>query len=488
MAISFNEVPQTRTPFLYAEITSDGAVKNLGQQTYQALLIGQVATGSTVATGELVNVVDPEAAATMFGDRSQLAGMVKSYAANDSNTALWALPLAEATGATAASGSIAVSGSGQGTINLYIAGERIRVAVTSNERASAVATRLAKAITEHSSVLVTAEVDERTNTQINLTAVTKGESGNEIDLRLSYYDGESLPTGLTLTLNALTGGGGNPDLTKAWEGLGDEHFNIIVLPYTDASNLRAVDEELSDRWGPVRMIEGTAFAATSKAIADAVKFGKTQNSKHISILASVGSPTPPWCWAAAAAARVARHGNIDPARPFQTLPLRTILPPPRQSRLTMRQSDQLLRSGISTAMIDSGGVVRIQRLITTYQTNPAGAEDVAFLDVNTILTLAYIRWDFRTFITNKYPRHKLADDGTRFGAGQKIVTPKIAKGDAVGRFRQWETSGLVEGGDQFKKDLIVERNPNDHNRLDFRLSPNIVNQLRICGVQIAFIL
>lgn len=89
---------------------------------------------------------------------------------------------------------------------------------------------------------------------------------------------------------------------------------------------------------------------------------------------------------------------------------------------------------------------------------------------------------------NKYPRHKLADDGTRFGAGQAVITPKIGKAEAIAKFREWEELGLVENADQFKRDLIVERNATDRNRLDFMLPPDLINQALVFGTQIGFLL
>ena len=59
---------------------------------------------------------------------------------------------------------------------------------------------------------------------------------------------------------------------------------------------------------------------------------------------------------------------------------------------------------------------------------------------------------------------------------------------AIAKFRQWEEQGLVEGIDQFKADLIVERNISDVNRLDFMLPPDLINQLRVTGVKIGFLL
>ena len=52
------------------------------------------------------------------------------------------------------------------------------------------------------------------------------------------------------------------------------------------------------------------------------------------------SPTPPYEWAAAVAGIVSYHGNIDPARPFQTLALKGVLPAKQEDRLTLRENNQ----------------------------------------------------------------------------------------------------------------------------------------------------
>ena len=57
----------------------------------------------------------------------------------------------------------------------------------------------------------------------------------------------------------------------------------------------------------------------------------------------------------------------------------------------------------------------------------------------------------RHAITTKYPRHKLANDGTRFGPGQAIVTPGIIKAELVAQYRHDEWNGLVEDTRNFKR-------------------------------------
>lgn len=82
-------------------------------------------------------------------------------------------------------------------------------------------------------------------------------------------------------------------------------------------------------------------------------------------------------------------------------------------------------------------------------------------------------------ITSKYGRHKLANDGTRFGPGQAIVTPAVIRGELCATYRQLEREGIVENFELFQKYLIVERNANDPSRLDVLFPPDYVNQLRV---------
>jgi phage tail sheath gpL-like len=176
----------------------------------------------------------------------------------------------------------------------------------------------------------------------------------------------------------------------------------------------------------------------------------------------------------------------DPARPRQTLALPGLLPPATDQRFTLSERNILLHDGISTFMVDQGGNVAIERLVTTYQTNAFGVEDISYLDVETMRTLAFLRYSVRTRIALRFPRCKLASDGARFGAGQPIVTPKDIRNELIALFRQWEDAGLAENIDQFKTDLLVERNASDPNRVDALIPPDVVNQFRVFAAAVQF--
>lgn len=186
-------------------------------------------------------------------------------------------------------------------------------------------------------------------------------------------------------------------------------------------------------------------------------------------------------------AQDAYQTSVDPARPRQMLPLIGMLPPIPSERLTRTERNTLLSDGVSTYTVDGSGTCLIERLITTYQTT-SSVIDLTWMDIMTPRTLAALRYTQRVRIALRFPRHKLAADGTAFGAGQAIVTPSIIKGELLALFKEWEDVGWVEGFDQFKRDLIVERNTTDVNRVDVLMSPDLVNSFMVYGAQIQFLL
>jgi phage tail sheath gpL-like len=115
-----------------------------------------------------------------------------------------------------------------------------------------------------------------------------------------------------------------------------------------------------------------------------------------------------------------------------------------------------------------------------------GFGDDAYELVTTLATLAKLIRNQRHAITTKFPRHKLANDGTRFGPGQAIITPGIAKAELIAQYRMDEYNGLVEDTRNFKRHLLVERDPNNPNRLNVLYPPDLINQLRIFAVLAQF--
>lgn len=474
-----------RVPFIYVEFDPSRAFQGPSVLKYKNLLIGQRVSGGLRPKLILDRITSYDQASQLYGNGSQLARMFKAWFQNNRVSEVYGISLDDAGAGVSASGSFVLGGtaSADGSLVVYIGGERIPVAVTSGMTANQIGIALVAALSTRLPVTGSNSVGT-----VNITARNKGEAGNDIPLMVNYNPGEELPTGITLSITQMSGGANNPVIQDAIDVIGDEWYNIICAPYVDVTNLAAIEAEMADRFGYVRMIDGMYITSKRASLGTLSSFGNSRNSPHVNCFHSYGVPTSSFEFAASVAGQLSKEGQADPARPFQTLELVGVLPPVIASRFTMTENNSLLYDGISTFYVDNGGKVRIQRAITMYQKNPSGADDTAYLDVNTMLTLMYLRYDFRTKILTKYPRAKLADDGVQVGPGQQVMTPKIGKAEAINIFRGWETLGLVENISQFKNDLIVTRSIQDPNRLDFILPPDLMNQFLVGAATIQFLL
>ncbi len=490
MAISFNEMPAAwRVPGMFTEFDNSQAMQGLTQQEYLVLIAAQKTAAGTHPALSPIIVSSEAQAKTWFGAGSQAHRMVERFLANNTVTRLLVCPLDDDPAGVAATAAIAVTGtvSVAAPVNLFIAGRSLRVGTSAGQTAAQVAAALADAINAEEILCCTAKASEGT---VTLTAKNKGDVANQYDIRFDYYS-EGLPQGVAFEITPFENGAGNPDIGDVFAAVGDRWFHVLAVPYTDRANLRAIETELLDRWGPLRQIDGVCITARAGSFAELTTFGLGEdgtggNYSRISIMECVGAPTPPCERAAAVAANVAYYGSIDPARPFQTLRLVDDLAPAEADRLTAQEQNLLLYSGIATTYTDAGGNVCIQRVISNYRLTANGASDVSYLDLNTHLTLSYLRYDWNNRIKRKYPRHKLAGDEARFAPGQAVMTPAIGKSEAVAAFVQWEQAGLVENIKLFKQYLICERDESDVNRINWRLPPDLMNQFIVGATQIQF--
>lgn len=479
-----------RVPFMAIEFDPSRAFQGASILNYQALVMVQKTASGSSPELTLERILSADEAGEKYGLGSQGHRMFEKWFKNNKFTDVFGVAIDDLAAGVAATGTIAITGpaTADGILSLFINGRLIQVGVVDTDTETEIGDAVDLAIAAATYLPVTSSNAAGTVTFI---AKNKGLNGDDIDIQVNFNDGEALPAGIGITIVAMGGvvsGAGNPDIEEILDILGDEWYNVIVVPWTDSTNMVALETELADRFGPTRQIDGEAFISFKGSLADLATFGNGRNSPSVSCPNAHSIPNATEEMAAAVAAQHATEASIDPARPFQTLPLFGIVPPKVVDRFTLVERNSLLFDGISTYRVDSGGVVRIEGSITMYQKNALDAADIAYLQMTTLFTLMYLRWDFRTTILTKYPRAKLADDGVRIAAGQQVITPKIGKAEAVSKFRAWELQGLVENIDQFKTDLICVRDENNPNRLNWLLPPDLMNQFIVGATQLQFLL
>ena len=518
MPISFNFIQNNlRVPTVTAEIDNSNAIGGLGGDPQRILLIGQKLKEGTAETNKPLLIADTLQADKKFGQGSMLARMFTRCIDNNTTNPIWCIALDDDANSTAAKHTLTVTGTAtsEGLLHLYIAGVPTKVLVKAGDSGEVVvnnlkaelakpkyaslplkvdATAASTATSGGSSTSSTSNTAAAAKNTLVLIAKNKGENGNKIDIRENRFASEETPGGLTtlITLaeqNSDTShkGSGNPiiqtndandDDTIA--AMAKEQYHYIAMPYTDELNLKALEDELSARWQPPLEIDGHAFTVLDAPYTKLVELGDKRNNPHLTIIGVNKSSTPPEERAAALTGVAARELSNDPALPLQTVRIRGVQAPDVGDRFSFQQKNLLLDgSGISIENYGNDGSVTIGRLITTYQT------DDSYFDVNILATLSRLRITWKARMQQLYARKKLVKQGTGI---KNAVTPDDIRSQTISLARIWEENGWIENLNQFSKDIVAEIDNGDPNRVNVKLVPDLVNQLRVLAAKFSYLI
>ncbi len=480
-----------RVPLVWIDIDNSQASDSAAEQERKILVMGHAVSTATADALSLTRITSDSQADQLYGKGSMLAEMLKMLRKANSYTETWAMPVAEPQGA-AASATLTVLGTAteDGTVALLINGVSVQVAVSEGDTSNSIAEAIVAAVNLNTSTQVTAEMQsEEDSVMVSLTVNWTGVTGNSADVRLNYYTGEAFPAGVSVSATDFSGGTGTPEMAAVVAAMGPDWFTDIISPFTDTQSLNTLRDELLVRWGPLKMMEAQLWTAFRGTHGETGTFGNTRNDWLISCIGTNLSPHPAWQWAASYGGTAAYYLALDPARPLQTLVLSGILPAARNARWDMTERNLLLYDGIATHMVDAGDNVCIEREITMYRVNSYGDSDTSYLDVQSPATLGRIRYIIKNRFTNRYPRHKLADDDVLelLDVGQPVMTPKLCTAELLDICQtELVPAGLVENYSDYRDTLEVTRDSSDKNRLNFICHPNLVNQLRVLAGLIQF--
>jgi phage tail sheath gpL-like len=485
VTISFNSIPVgIRQPGSYVEFANTRAQQGLAVWNTRILILGQALAAGVQPNYAPLQITSRLDGVLAFGRGSMLDRMIRKAVDANSFTEMWAMSVPDNGAGVAATYTTTFTAqpTAGGTLSRYIAGQLVQIAVTAGMTNNAMAAALAAAINANADLPLTATA---AGAVVTSTVRWKGVTGNALDIRSNYWSSDAMPAGLALTDAAGTAGSGDPDFTAALAPLGDKQYQIIVFPWSSGGDLAELTTELDSRAGGLRMIDGVAICGVDGSQGALSTIGAAQNSKWLCLPEATG-PTTVWERAAVEAAVAIFNLTNDPARPLQTLALPGELAPSQAEAFTGTQREALLHSGISTHTVDDGGQVMIQRLITTYQLNAQGLPDPSYLDITTLLTLSYLRFTLRVRFAQKFPRVKIAKDGTNAAPGTATVTLSTLNAELVALAREWEAAGLVQDVDTFKKLLIIQIDPTDDGRVNAVIPPDIIPGLRVFAAQIDF--
>lgn len=441
----------------------------------KVLLLGQYNAGKTPTTSEPEKILNLAQARSRYGRGSMLARMAAKAFDTIGGVDLYAIAIEDDDAAVASTGSIDVAGTATsaGVLYLYVAGDRVRVGVASGDNANTVAEAIRAALVAAADLPVEAAIDTADLNTVELTAKWAGLSGNGITLAQSIQDGDAdeAPDGITLTLNAMAGGAGDPEIAPALDSLGATWYTILANPYSgndqyDAIRLRG--DELAD---PVEKRPFGAITGYVGSYADYLTLLNSRNSQWFTIFPIPGSKTLPGEIAASVAGAVARSAQVNPERPFRTLELVGVRP--ASESWDYGQRDDVVVAGGSTFTSDADGVVRIEDLVTTYTTDPDTTENDAWRFFETLTNVQTKIYNLdQLFKGAPFSRCVVVDDESTTNKAH-AVRPKTAKAFLIQLVDQWILNAWSRERDAIVDGIFVEIDSSNAGRLNI-LVPDII--------------
>lgn len=480
MSIAFDLITKTnRVPGAYAEVDASRALSAQPGELHKVLIIAPMLTGGSAVADTIVEVPGMLGGDPLFGAASIASGMVRFFKRINPNARVFVLPVADAAGGVAATSTLTLAGTSTaaGSLTVRIGDQRVSVAIPLGTTAAAAAALVNTALGNEPRLRVTSAV---AGAVLTFTARHKGTFGNYVTI-----EGEVLPPGITATAAQPANGATNASIATALANVDDTRYDTIVSAFDDAANITLLNAELARRWTPVVKLPAHAFVGIRGTHGAMIALGNAQNSEHLTYVGAGLSPTPPWVWAAQAAARDAQQVDALPNRPRNGLSLDDCEAPKPADRLDQAERNALLYDGVSTFKVDPAGKVLIERLITTYQVTANGTADATYLAVETVRNLA----DYYLSVLALGARHErdlIAPDGTVVDPGVPVVTPKMMRGELISHYRQRVRNGLSKDEDGFARDLVVELPADDVERMNAHVMPRFINGLVTLAFKISF--
>jgi len=470
-------------PFVAAKNDFSRAIRGLRGMPRRLLLVGHKLAAGAAASNVIRTVSSEGDAIVQFGEGSQLLAMWRAAKANAAlGLPIDCIVINQGPAAVAASTTLVLANAAgaaatltnAGELMVYIGGVRVSVGVTTADTQATAAAKLINAVNAVASLPVVAAATANT-AEVKLTCRWGGTTGNDIDVRNTYYLDDAMPSGLTLSTPALSGGAVVPDVTPLIAAMAGYRATEIVCPFTDSPNLLLLEAELAARWAENNMQDAAVVNAIRGTEGSNTAYLALRNSPHVHTITTTKDATSPWETAAMAGAALESQAAIDPAVPATGISLVGYKGPSQGNHWTVDQLNNMLTAGGSPLQVASDYTGTLLRVVTNYKRTPGGAADRSMAELCWIKTMSYYRWYHVTEFQTKYWGYKLAQYLTEPIPGQKIMTAELAEEIMIGLYKTFLDVGLCQNMAYYQQTLTVEVDgPNG--KLKIQDEPVIVTQ------------
>jgi phage tail sheath gpL-like len=487
--VIYNEIPaELQVPGTYVEIQELQQNPGLFGWPARAVLLGQkfsgLNRGANGVQGRIYTLTKPSDATFLGGPGSMIEAMAIAYFNAGNTIPVDAIMLNDPTGGTAATGAFAFSGTWTtgGTVPFYIGGQRVPVAVAVSDTVASFLANAAAAINAVPTLETSVAVGTGAQAgSLLVTANHLGVSGNDINLAVAMLPTEMLPSGMVCAITPMAGGAGLVSIASSIVAAMSTWYTDWACGWQDTANLQALAAELLRRSNAMVARDGVGYVTPTGSYATIMANMAAIDTQFISTLGVTNPVSTPWSITASLCGVAAQALTNDPSRQLRGLTLTGISSPwPTDRYLPFPTQELLLQAGISTYQVNADGTFAIQRLVTSQTTNAEGVPDPTWHDIMTVKVGSRIRYDWKVYRDNLYPRPKLVPDGSLAAQNDPTaVTPKRMQSSWAARCRVYGSAGWIDNIDATVAQANFTINPNDHNRMDGNMPIQVSGNLMV---------
>ena len=484
MPIPITDVPTTQLVGL-SMVQLDRQGTSPAPSNAKTCIIGQKTSAGSATANTLVQVTSAERAKALFGVGSQLAIMCQTYLRNDPQGNLYAGVLAD-NGTTKATSTIEVTAAatGGGALKLRLFGYRVSVGVDAGDSAATIGAAIRDAANAIVDLPVVATLSTAT---VTFTAKNAGVCGNTGRLELNPDEGDVTPAGVAMTITQASGGSTDPALTSLITAMASSDVRWWGVGLTDDTSMDALDAEALDRWSATRALRNHIWSCYVASVSDLTTWSGSRNSPHQTTFGILAPPNPSWEIAAAIAGAEIKRIRAHPATPHTGAKLVNRLGeampgPVIASRFSPTENNTLGIAGVATLTVDTYGQLQLGPCVTHYKTDGSAVADTTLRWTNTLAQLLYVIDDLESS-TRQYAEGKiLVDDASVVEPGTPVVDETLMRAHLVGRYGVLVRQAIADDLTGFIRDLLVQRNVSDANRLDILYPLDVTNQTNVVAV------
>lgn len=451
------------------------------------LILGQYNTGKTPTNNVAVLVLSEADAILLYGRGSLMHLLYRKAVAGCGNVPIYCCPLAN--GTTPAAATIVVNGaaSTSGVISLYIAGQRITIAVAASDSAIAIGTAIAAAINAAADLPVTASG----TATVTMTARNAGAWGNGLTSRMDLSPGEAAaePTiAGGITLNVFSAGATDPDPTIALAALGDTWYTWIICPYDNIGSttiaIAALEAAGVARIDPAVKRPFAGVLGNVETAALLITRAGGRNSPWSAYVNAEGSPNIPGEIAAAAVGKMAASAQAAPGRPYRFLALPGIMAG-TPANWTYGTRDNVVAAGGSTSKWNTDGTVQLVDVATTYKLNSQGGADDSWRWIETIANMQVKIYSVENLFMGTPFSSAIVVDDAAVTSVQYAIRPKTVKAYLIQLIDQlWVPYALTKERDSVVAGIITEIDSGNAGRINALVPDVFAAGLRIMAGKI----